>query len=157
MDQVHRLLSGSISAIPAIILGICLLTISRNEYYWSTYAITTLIYFGASLFLGLILPARMYKTHIRYPWLWLFISGGFAWVIALLSLALLNLTPLCVGQDNGDGINTYSLCILYSVLVTLIYSPSVLILLTLSAFIGGNIIRTLIRAREKQSSQDFIR
>ena len=83
--------------------------------------------------------------------------GGVAWLIALLSLALLNITPLCVGQDNGDGMNSYSLCILYAVLITLVYSPPVLILLTLSALIGGKILSALIRTGEEQTLENLVR
>lgn len=149
MESIHSLLSGSISAIPAIIMGICLFSISREEYYWTTYAITSLTYFGASFLLGFRLAAQMRNARLNCPGLWFFVSGGLAWLIALLFLALLNLTPLCVGQDNGDGINTFSLCVLYTVLVTLIYSPLVLLLLSLSALIGGKILSALNRIWEK--------
>jgi hypothetical protein len=88
----------------------------------------------------------MHASRFDYPWLWLFIAGGLAWLITLLSLALLNLTPLCVGQDNSDGINDLGLCFLYTFLVTLIYSPIELVLLLLSAFAGGKILHSLIRS-----------
>jgi hypothetical protein len=76
----------------------------------------SLILISASLLLGRILAAWLHGGTFDYPWLWLFISGGLAWLIALLSLALLNLTPLCVGQDKGDGTNNYEqLLIMYLV------------------------------------------
>ncbi len=147
MKSIHSLLSGSISALPAMIIGICVLSISREEYYWTAYAISTLIYFSASLLLGYSLPNRMRKTRLNHPGLWLFVSGGLAWLIALLSLALLNLTPLCVGKDNGDGINTFSLCVFYTLLVSFIYSPLILILLAFYSLAGGKILSVLNRSR----------
>jgi hypothetical protein len=136
MVSIQSLLSGSISAIPAIIMGICLFSIPREEYYWNAYAISTLIYFSASFLLGFRLAAQMRNARLNCPGLWFFVSGGLAWLIAL-------------RQDNGDGINTFSLCVLYTVLVTLIYSPLVLLLLSLSALIGGKILSALNRIWEK--------
>ena len=117
----------------------------------------SLIIISTSLLLGQILPAWLHGGRFEYPWLWLFITGGLAWLIALLSLALLNNTPLCVGQNNGDGTNSYSLCVLYTVLVTLVYSSFELVLLALSAFIGGKILSALIRAGEDQTLENLVR
>ena len=83
----------------------------------------SLIFIGSNVILGLILPTWMHGGKFDYHCLWLFFAGGLAWLIALLSLALLNITPLWVGQDNGDGMNSYSLCFLYAVLITLVYPP----------------------------------
>jgi hypothetical protein len=52
----------------------------------------------------------------------LFIAVGPAWLIALLSYAQLNVTPLCIGQNNGDETNSSYLSILYRVLVAFVYS-----------------------------------
>jgi len=152
-----RTLSGLFSAIPVFLFGACALTLFGEEYYWTSYVIMTLIFFGSSVILGLLLPTCMHGGHFDYPWLWLFIAGGLAWLVALLTLSLLNITPLCVGQNNGDGTNSYSLCVLYIVLATLVYSPVELVLLALSAFIGGKIQSALIRAGEDQTLENLVR
>ena len=110
----------------------------------------SLIFIGVSVMLGLKLPTRIHHGKFEYPWLWLFITGGLASLIALLSLALLNLTPLCVEQNNGDSTNNLSLCTIYTALVGLLYSQGVLLLLRLSSFIGGITLSALIRAEEGQ-------
>jgi hypothetical protein len=137
MNNNTLLLNSLFSALPAFLFGVLVLTLSRDEYYWLTYAIMSLVFISASVILGLILPTKMQYGCFNYPWLWLFIAGGLAWLIALLSLALLNFTPLCVGQENGDGTNNLSLCAMYTLLVVFLYSPVEFVLLTLSAFVGG--------------------
>ena len=82
------LLTSLFSALPAFLFGVCTLSLSRDEYYWSSYAIMSLIFISASLLLGRILAAWLHGGTFDYPWLWLFIAGGLAWLIALLSLAL---------------------------------------------------------------------
>ena len=146
MSITIRLLTGLFSIFPALFFTACALTTSRDEYFWPTYLIVSLIFIGFSLLLSQILPRWMFGSRFDYPWLWLFIAGGLAWLVAMLSFALLNLTPLCVGQDNGDGINDLGLCFLYTFLFTLIYSPIELVLLLLSAFAGGKILRSLVRS-----------
>jgi len=146
MSITIRLLTGLFSIFPALFFTACALTTSRDEYFWPTYLIVSLIFIGFSLLLSQILPRWMFGSRFDYPWLWLFIAGGLAWLLAMLSLALLNLTPLCVGQDNGDGINDLGLCFLYTFLVALLYSPVELVILLLNAFVGGRILRYQIRS-----------
>ena len=150
MPLIFRFITGVFTALPAFLFGACAIILFRDEYYWTAYAIMSLIFISVSVILGLILPAWMHGGKFDYPWLWLFITGGLAWLVALLSLTLPNLSPLCVGQNNGDGTNNFSLCIIYAVLAGLMYSPGALVLLTLSSFIGGKILRALIRAGERQ-------
>lgn len=37
---------------------------------------------------------------------------GIAWCLSAPVLAVINLTPLCLGQDNGDGRNSLAICLL---------------------------------------------
>lgn len=73
--------------------------------------------------------------------MWLFTQGILAWLVALLILALLNSTPLCVGRNNGDGMNTLFLCALQTIGVALTYTPVELIFLGMSAMLGNFFIR----------------
>ena len=108
-----------------------------------------LSFFLTSLILGLILPILLQGSKFNYPWLWVFIAGGLAWLVVLAVFALLNLTPLCIDQDNGDGINNIALCTMYTVLVSLVYSPVVLIITTLNAIICGNILDRAINTTDR--------
>ena len=139
LPTIARTISCSI---PSLLYGVWVLSSFRDEYYWPTYVIMTLSFFLTSLILGLFLPILLQDSKFNYPWLWVFIAGGLAWLVALAVFALLNLTPLCIGQDNGDGNNDIALCIMYTVLISLVYSPVALILVTLNAiFYGKNLNR----------------
>jgi hypothetical protein len=78
--------------------------------------------------------------------LWFFGQGLLAWLVAILALGLVNLTPLCVGQDNGDGNNDFALCMLQTVMVPIVSSPLEFILLCLTALSGGWLIKRLVKS-----------
>ena len=136
-------------SMPSILYGVWVLSSFRDEYYWPTYGFLALSFFLTSLILGLILPILLQGSKFNYPWLWVFIAGGLAWLVALAVFALLNLTPLCIGQDNGDGNNDIVLCTMYTVLISLVYSPVVLILTTLNAIICGNIFVRVMNSTDR--------
>ena len=136
-------------SMPSILYGVWVLSSFRDEYYQPTYGFMALSFFLTSLILGLILPILLQGSKFNYPWLWVFIAGGLAWLVVLAVFALLNLTPLCIDQDNGDGINNIALCTMYTVLVSLVYSPVVLIITTLNAIICGNILDRAINTTDR--------
>jgi hypothetical protein len=143
MRNRTRIIAGFFSSLPSIFFGICVMTSFIDEYFWSTYAIMAAVFFGASLFFGLSLPSILKVNIHDNPWLWIFISGAIAWLVSLIGFGLINLTPLCIGQDNGDGINGYPLCFLYTLIASLLYSPALLVVLILNAFISGKLITRL--------------
>jgi hypothetical protein len=63
----------------------------------------------------------------------LFISALFAWAIGLFVWQIINSTPLCVGQNNGDGINDIGHCTLYVLLWAVIGSAVIIPTLVISA------------------------
>jgi hypothetical protein len=140
MSKLLRLLTGLSSALPALLVGLCVFTCFRDEYYWLSYLIMAGIFTLSSFGWGYLLPSWMRGSRFNYPWLWVFIAGGLSWVLAISMLGLLNLTPLCIGQDNGDGINDAGLCFLYTALAGLVYTPGMLVLLLANSFIGGKIL-----------------
>jgi hypothetical protein len=77
-----------------------------------------------------------------HPSLWLLIAGVVAWIFTLLVLGFLNFSPLCIGQDNGEGINTSTLCLMYTMLDALVYSPLESVLPALTAVVGGKYLTT---------------
>ncbi len=103
------------------------------------------IYLVASLALGFIVPYLDSRHWKRHSILWISGQEVVAWMLAILALTVLNLTPLCIGQDNGDGINDLALCMLQPAMANIIYSPMGFILLCLTALPGGWLINRYIK------------
>ena len=140
MPFASRIMSALFTAIPALVWLLLSVVMDKREYYWLTYFIVCIVFLVASLLIGFIAPSILIKTSLRRPWTWILVQGGVTWLGALVLLGLLNLTPLCVGQNNGDGNNNLALCILQSVAVGIAYSPLELILLAGSSVTGGRMI-----------------
>ena len=141
MNSSLRLRSAMFVAIPAFIFAVLSSFLLRNEYFWMTYVVTSAVFVIASLIIGVTFPHKLLGIRIHRPWVWLFTQGILAWLVALLTLALLNSTPLCIGRNNGDGINTLFMCSIQTIGVAMTYTPLELILLGISALIGSLIIK----------------
>ena len=137
MDWSTRNYSALFSVIPALIFAAYSLTASRGEYFWLPYALMSVVFITASILLGFYLPPHLQGSRLNRPWVWILIQGSLAWGLALLTLAILNMTPLCVGQDNGDGINDLCLCWIQTIGIATVFTPAVLKLLGLSALLGS--------------------
>ena len=144
MSFIIYVFSALFTALPSILFLSASLVLYRDEYFGLTYTIVCSMLLLTSLGLGIILPYLLKNRWLRFPWLWIFIQGIAAWFIGLLGLLLLNMTPLCVGQDNGDGSNGFALCIVQTVLVGMVYSPLAIILYALSALTGGWLVKGLV-------------
>jgi hypothetical protein len=100
-----------------------------------------LTFFAGSYLSGMIVSYRFkvetLNTNITFQ---LFCGLAIAWLAALLALALLNLTSLCVGLDNGDGINDSTLCLVYVALVSLAYTPPALAMLGIASLLANRLI-----------------
>lgn len=142
MAIIPRALCGVFVALPSLAFGLYMLLTSRGEYYEVVYDGVAAVYLAASLLLGATLAPRF-----RRLWVGLFLAGALAWLAALLTLALLNATPLCVGQDNGDGRNDFFLCVFQTAAVAAVSTPPLLMLLGLSAALGAVILRRQSPAR----------
>jgi hypothetical protein len=140
MPVISRSLSSLFTAIPAMLWLVMLNLVDSGEYFWIVYLNVCVAFVAISLLLGFIAPSLLIKTPLRGPLTWVFVQGGMAWLGAIILLGLLNLTPLCVGQDNGDGNNNLALCVFQSVAVGIAYLPLELIMLVGSAVIGGWVI-----------------
>lgn len=136
---MRHLFPGVIATIPAGLFGCCVLTF-KDEYYWLTYLITSLVFISTSFVLGTNLPGLFKNKKFDFPSAWFFTAGALGWLTALICIGLLNLTPLCIGQDNGDGINDYSLCVFYSLIAGIIYSPGILGLILVNALVSGKVL-----------------
>ena len=144
MNVSLRLTSAIFVAIPAFIFAALSFFLLRNEYFWMTYVVTSIVFVVVSLVIGITFPHKLLGSRIRSPWMWLFTQGILAWLVTLLTLALLNSTPLCIGRDNGDGMNTLFMCSIQTIGVAITYTPLELILLGMSAMIGSLIIKAKV-------------
>ena len=119
------------------------LDIGRRRVFLEGILPRLAVFLAASFALGFFIPALSPALWKRQPVLWLLGQGMLAWLLALLALWIINLTPLCVGQDNGDGNNNVALCALETVMVSLTCSPLEFLLLSLTALPGGWLIKRL--------------
>lgn len=131
----RRLISFVLISLPAMLFGGCALTLFQGEYYWGSYVLASVVYIAAGVIIELVLPA------FGRPWIRILLVGGLAWCCAALFLGITSLTPLCIGQNNGDGINDLAMCVGQTVLAVMVYSPGILVLLGLSAFVGNKVLR----------------
>jgi hypothetical protein len=149
MSNFLRFFSGFVTAIPAAVFWIIITQTMAGEYFGVTYIIVSEIFMIVSFVFGFFIPTLFTKHWKRHPTFWLFGQGLLAWLVAVLVLGLFNLSPLCIGQENGDGINDLGLCMAQTVMVPLAFSPMEFILLCLSVLPGGWLIKRLIKSEAK--------
>jgi hypothetical protein len=149
MPTFLRSFSAFVAVLPAMVFYLLITRSSGSEYFWKSYYIVSLLFLAVSFTIGFFIPVLAPVLWKRHPVLWFFGQGLLAWLAAILALLLVNLTPLCVGQDNGDGNNDLILCMVQTLMVTVVYSPIEFILLSITAFIGGTFIRRLGKHEEK--------
>jgi hypothetical protein len=99
-----RWLSTLFTSIPAALWMLLVILSKGNDYYRPVYVVTCGVFLAVSLAIGFLGPTFFPQAFKRRPGLWIFGQGLLAWMAAILVPGLLNVTPLCVGQDNGNGI-----------------------------------------------------
>jgi len=147
MPTSSRLVSSIFTALPAFVFFAWFLRSGwiGREYWWQTYMTVLIVLILSSLLFGFAFPTLFQKLRLHHPWLWIFIQGLLAWTLALFVLGLLNLTPLCVGQDNADGNNDFALCNFMTALSGLVYTPPYLFMLVISSLIGHRLLRVKLK------------
>jgi hypothetical protein len=141
-----RFFSGLVTALPAIVFWQIIVKILVGDYSETTYLIVSYSFLAVSLLLGFFVPALVPAQWKRYPTLWLFGQGLLSWLAAVMALGVLNFTPLCVGRENGDGVNNISMCAAQTVMVPIAYSPLEFALLCLTTLPGGWLIKQLVKS-----------
>jgi hypothetical protein len=148
MSIIVRFFSGFVTALPATVIFILISTSAGSDYFWKSYFIISGLFLAISFAVGFFIPTLAPKHWRRHPSLWLFGQGILSWVVAILALGLVNLTPLCVGQDNGDGNNNFALCMVQTVMVALVFSPLEFVLLCLMALPSGWLTKRSVKSEE---------
>jgi hypothetical protein len=148
MSTSSRLTSALFTALPGFFFYILFLQSGwlGREYWWGTYLVVLIVLLASSLFFGFMLPIVFQKLRLRYLWISILVQGFLSWTMALIVLGLLNLTPLCVGQNNGDGNNDVSMCMFMTVLSGIVYTPVYLIILAMSSLIGHWLLSLKIKS-----------
>jgi hypothetical protein len=144
MSFLIRILSTLFTSIPAFVWLTLIFLAGDDDYFWIVYRMVGVIFLLASLSLGGIVPGLFSRAWRRRPEAWIAGQGTLAWLAGLVALGVLNLTPLCIGQDNGDGNNDLALCMVQTTLVGFVYSFPQIFLLALSAIPGGLLIKKLL-------------
>ena len=146
MSAFIRFYSALVTALPAAALWILISKTMAGEYFGKTYLIVSGIFLAVSFALGFLIPALAPAHWKHHPSLWIFGQGVLAWLMAVLVLAVLNFSPLCIGQENGDGTNNIAQCMMQTVMVPIVFSPLEFILLCLTALPGGWLIKRLLKS-----------
>jgi hypothetical protein len=134
-----RFISALFTALPSFgFLSIYIITGSLfgSDYWWETYLGTLVFLVILGLVFGFALPTALTNRKLHQPWMWILAQGALAWILALILLGLLNLTPLCVGRNNGDGRNDLAMCIIATFASAFVYSPVFLVAQAVSAMVG---------------------
>jgi hypothetical protein len=129
---------------PALLFALSTVVLSWGEYYAFTYLIVSAVFCTLSFLLGTNIPARVRLGQGDRIKLLVFRSTALAWIASLLLLAILNVTPLCVGQNNGDGRNTIGMCCSYTVVASAAYSVLVVGLASFTAVAAASFLARLI-------------
>ena len=145
MSFIHRVATAFFTALPALPFFLPVIAIERQEYYWSSILAGSSALLGSALVLGFFQP-----TWLRPKWAWIMIAGAAAMGLALFTTAVVNLTPLCVGQNNGDGNNDPGRCLGYVLLYAVFYGIPYLLMLAVSAGIGHWVLKFLDITTKKQ-------
>jgi hypothetical protein len=151
MSTSLRLVSAFFTGLPGF-LFLFLFLVSDSfgrDYWWGTYTAVLIVLSLTSLLLGFALPTLFQKLRTRQPWFWIFIQGLLPWGMSLAILGLLNLTPLCVGQNNGDGNNDLGMCMFMTALSGIVYTPFYLGLLAVCAMFGHWILSPKLKVLEQ--------
>jgi hypothetical protein len=125
--------AGLLGSWPGLVLGAGTLLL-RREYFFITCTIVSGFFWAVAFALGALTPRYLRPGRSRKPvFLLAFRDLALAWGGTLVLLSILNLTPLCIGRDNGDGRNTLALSIVQSVAVAVCYTPPILGMVALAA------------------------
>lgn len=143
--EIQRILSGLATAFPASVYWILIVSLSGGDYFWKPYFLVSTIFLLISSATGYSMPALAGAGWIRCPTVWILAQGWLSWLAALVLLWAVNLTPLCIGQVNGDGRNDLALCLIQTGLVSIVYLPLEFCLLLLAALPGGWLARQLLK------------
>lgn len=141
-QSTSKWLAGGVVAVPAYLSLVSILSSFKGEYYFSTYVIVGVVFVAASFVAGTWAASRIQVGASRWGSFGRLFAGSLAaWTVSLIVLGLLSLTPLCVGQNNGDGINDIGACGFYVVLAAVFYSVPMIPLMSVACGVATFLMR----------------
>ena len=143
MSLLSRLLSSFFTALPGSLLIVLFLLTGflGNEPWWRMFFIVLIILLMSSAFSGLALFTLFQRLGLNRSWVWILVQGLLVWGLALFLLGTFSLTPLCIGQENGDGVNDLAECMERAVMTGMMCTPVYVSLLAANAFIGNWVLK----------------
>jgi hypothetical protein len=142
---MRRILYSFFATLPALFWLVLLSDDLGSYYYWRIYRLAAIFLVAFCLVLGLFSAVCLRPLWSRRPGWWLFLTGSLAWLAALGFMGLLHLTPLCVGQNNGDGNNDLIQCVVVDILVSLVYSLVHGTILALVSLLGSPVLKARLK------------
>jgi hypothetical protein len=147
-----RMAQGLLATVPALLFGsLAFIAFEPAAYYSRLWQIAAVVFIAGSLLLGFIVAGRREAVGgdaaARNR---LLFCGAVAWGLAVATLFALSVTPLCVGQDNGDGANGYPECVFFAVLSSLVYSSAVLPVVFVSSWLLALPFRRAVSSHRPQ-------
>ena len=154
MTGLRRVLVGTILGLPAVALGCLAWVFFEGEYFQPIYLIVSAVLAASAFFWGILLVPDSGEERFWPLFLRLMVAAFLATLVALIALAALSMTPLCVGQDNGDGTNDLVLCLVQTGLVTVFFGPFVMGWLAIAAASAGLLLSRLPRGSTQSARTD---
>lgn len=148
MQLIRAMVLGftfSLGAIPVVVYTFQ--TAPGDYFYFITYKIISIVLLIMQFIFGCHLYFRLQACDtLASHWKKYFMCGLMSWFVTIMVLTILNYTPLCIGQENGDGYNNMFTCTLGTIGNSLILTPRVLFGITLSSFLSAAIYRLISKS-----------
>jgi hypothetical protein len=111
----HRILPALLSSLPGMGMNVFYLLTRTGQYWEPVFQAAAVVFILAGAVCGPLLAGLLHAERARIrAAAAVFCAVLLAWLACSLVIGLLNLTPLCVGQNNGDGMNDLGMCIFIS-------------------------------------------
>ncbi len=128
-------------AFPLIVLGMVPEYWSRIYLWWGTiFAILSFL----SAFLTISLSGGDAAPGISARQF--FTAALIAWLVSCVALAIINFTPMCLRQDNGDGTNTVGMCVFLTVIWPIFMSVIIVPVIYLASVIAQKTMRNPVES-----------
>jgi len=132
---------GCLQIIPSLLLlsGLILLSEAKNDFI--LFTLFGVAFVVLSLVSGIYVHCIHDNTASRQQlFRTMLVSSLVAWVVSVLILSLLSMTPLYLGRDNGDGTNGFAECILMVVLFSITWTPPMVMLSALTSLFSSRLL-----------------
>jgi hypothetical protein len=105
----------AMAALPVLVLGLIALPAPRQMYWASVYVVWGTLLAALCFAATARTIRRAERSHSPVTKMNLALGGMTAWGLSFPVLVLTTLTPLCLGQNNGDGRNNVGMCLFLAV------------------------------------------